>query len=50
MKKVHSGLLTSSFMVASPAIADATSIGYQTDSYHIIVDIANHQGRVPKNG
>lgn len=45
-----SGLLTSSLMAVSPAMADVTSIGYQTDSHHIIVDITNHQGHVPKDG
>lgn len=29
-------------------MADVTRISYQTDSHHIIVDIANHPGQVPK--
>ncbi len=33
-----------------PAMADVTSIGYQTDSHHVIVDITNHKGRVHKDG
>lgn len=43
-------LLASSFMAAAPAMADFTRIGYQTDSHHIIVEITNQNGHVPKNG
>lgn len=43
-------LLTASFMTISPAMADVTSIGYQTDSHHVIVDISNHNGHVPEDG
>lgn len=42
-------LMAGIMAIMVPAMADVTSISYQTDSHHVIVDISNQNGHVPKN-
>ena len=49
-KRLIPSLLAVAMAATVPATADITSTGYQTDSHHVIVDITNKHGHVPKDG